>query len=141
MIDNCKEEKLLYLQTIKITSNKIEKVTSNKPFYEFLKKHSFKQTAQDLKKFVNKLSEKYFAQGLKISLNDKIEINGIVKATYDINGIFWHDSLIFKFIQELKEFVPGFIRINYLEIDKITKISNLRPAIRMELKCEYYSAK
>jgi hypothetical protein len=141
IIENNKSEKLLLAQSIDKTSNMAKKLLSNKHILEFVKKHLFRKETRDFKEFVAGISNGYFAQDLEVSQGDQIELGQLVKTTYRIVGMFWHDSFIFKFIEGLKDFSPGFVRILSLEIDKFAKISSLKPVIKMETKCEIYSAK
>jgi hypothetical protein len=74
------------------------------------------------------------------SIKNISEENGekITTKKFVIIGVFWHESLIFEFLNKLREFSPGFLKILKIDINKFAVITAVKPTLKVEITCITY---
>ncbi len=132
---NSLEERFRNIQS---KAESIRIVITNNGKYQFVKDHHFFGENQNIQGFIKTLAIQDFAE-----IDDVEEIEGghigpIAKNTVKIRGLFWHDSLIFKFLDELQDFKPGFIKMKFVGINKFAKASEEKPVFKVEVVCDVY---
>lgn len=113
-------------------------LATNNEKLNFLKKHKFSGQNSDIKNFMRTVAKQTYS---KISLIEKIsekKIGKINVTKFKITGLFWHDMFIFDFLDKIQNFSPGFLNIDNVEIDKITKTMGQKPTLKLELVCEIF---
>ncbi len=104
----------------------------------FIKNHKFSGQNSDIKNFMQTVAKKTYS---KISLIEKVaekKIDQINVTKFKITGLFWHDMFIFEFLDKIQSFAPGFLNIDHVEINKITKQIGQKPILKLELICEIF---
>lgn len=118
--------------------NQIIGIISNGERVKFIQKHRFCEKKTDIKDFMRKVAQTTYA---KISSMEKIseeKIGKINVATFKIIGLFWHDCFIFEFLEKIQTFSPGFLNIETVDIDKLSKKIVHKPMLKLEVICRIF---
>lgn len=110
----------------------------DKKTIKFISEHNFSDENISFHKFVKNLAEHNFAIITDISRYNKSRIDNFQKTKYKIRGYFWHDKFAFKFIEELQNYHPGFLKLLDIDIDKFSKVNEFKPFIKLEILCEIF---
>ncbi len=110
----------------------------DKETIKFISEHDFSSKKIKFRKFIENLADHNLAIITKVSKSDEIKTKAFRKIQYKIRGYFWHDKFIFKFIDELQNFHPGFLKLLNIDMDKFSKTNIFKPSIKLELICEIF---
>ncbi len=117
----------------------IEPIKSfDKETIKFISEHDFSNKKIKFRKFIENLADHNLGIITKVSKSDEIKTDAFRKIQYKIRGYFWHDKFVFKFIDELQNFHPGFLKLLNIDMDKFSKINIFKPSIKLELICEIF---
>jgi hypothetical protein len=107
---------------------------------KFISDHLFTSNKVNFEDFIKSMLQKQMAQVLSIN-KDESDIGPIIKDTFVIRALFWHDAYIFDFIDDIRSFNSGFARILELNIAKIATVSSKQPVMETEITCEVFHSK
>lgn len=110
----------------------------NQEEIKFISKHDFSDKKIMFQKFVDNLANHNFAIITTVLKSGEIKTRDFRKIEYKIKGYFWHDKFVFKFIDELQGFHPGFLKLLNIDVDKFSKANAFKPSIKLELVCEIF---
>ena len=105
---------------------------------KFISKHDFSNKKITFQKFIDNLANHNFAIITTILKSGEIKTRDFRKIEYRIRGYFWHDKFVFKFIDELQDFHPGFLKLLNIDVDKFSKANAFKPSIKLEIVCEIF---
>lgn len=121
------------------TVSKIQKLSTNKEFYDFAANHLFRKDKVNFKKFLKSCAKECFINISNVSCGDSVLAGKVKKTTYEIDGFAWHDSCVFQLIQKISDFSPGFAKIFSVSIEQFAEINNQKPVFKMRTLCDLYS--
>ena len=117
----------------------IEPIKSfDKETIKFISQHDFSNKKINFRKFIENLADHNFAIITKVLKSNEIKTDTFRKTQYKIKGYFWHDKFVFKFIDEVQNFHPEFLKLLNIDIDKFSKANVFKPSIKLELICEIF---
>ena len=125
-------------EQIEVELKPLMSIATNHEKLDFIKNHKFSGQNSDIRNFLRTIAKKNYA---KISLIEKISEKRIGKINVTrlkVTGLFWHDIFIFEFLEKIQSFAPGFLNIDAIEIDKITKNIGQKPILKLEMVCEIF---
>lgn len=105
---------------------------------KFISEHNFSGKNINFRKFVENLAEHNFAVITEVKKCNISRLDSFKRIKYKVRGYFWHDKFIFEFIDELQNYHPGFLKLSNVEIDKFSKVNEIKPFIRLEIICEIF---
>ena len=140
-VKNHKQKQIEIYQSLQDTSIFCNNLLQNQGKLKFVKQHFFGAKNINLVDYINIHAQKNFINIQSISTLSTKVFENIKKEKIKISGLCWHDYSIFKFIDSLYEYYPGFVRILQLDIIKISEFSEQHPAIKMEIVCELFGGK
>lgn len=105
---------------------------------KFISEHNFSGKNINFRKFVENLAEHNFAIVTEVKKCNISRLNSFKRIKYKVKGYFWHDKFIFEFIDKLQNYHPGFLKLLNVEIDKFSKVNEIKPFIRLEIVCEIF---
>ena len=141
LIEAEKENRMAELEALKKSSNFAGELLKNKSKLSFISRHLFKRSANSFETYLKKVLEENHIRLVKVSHKETIDLKDVKKTKIIIEGVVWHDSSVFKLIDYLNCFSPGFVRISKVGIEKTDEISTFNPTIRMEIICELFQLK
>jgi hypothetical protein len=124
------EKTLCFINELKKDTNKLK----------FISNHLFTTNRINFEDFIKSAMQKRMTQILSIDKNE-LDMSPIVKDTFVIRALFWHDAYVFDFIDDIYSFSSGFARILELNIIKIAAVSNNNPVIEAEITCEVFHSR
>lgn len=133
-----KSKEFAKFEQLEMEMSPIMSIATNNEKLSFIKNHKFSGQNANIKTFMHTVAKKTYA---KISLIEKIsekKIDKINVTKFKITGLFWHDMFIFEFLDKIQSFAPGFLNIDNVEIDKITKKIGQKPILKVELICDVF---
>ena len=113
-------------------------LVSNAEKIKFIQKHKFNGKGEGFREFVAKLSYKTYSKIISIDPVSESKIGNVRVNEIKITGLFWHDSFIFDFLDNLQNFSPGFLSIVSIDIDKFSKQISQKPTMKLEVVCKVF---
>jgi len=113
-------------------------LVSNAEKMKFIQKHKFNGTRINFTDFVAELSHKTYSKVTSIEPVSESKIGNVKVNEIRITGLFWHDSFIFDFIENIQNFSPGFLSIVSVDIDKFSKQISQKPIMKLEVVCRVF---
>jgi hypothetical protein len=139
-IASYREQQILSYTSIEKTMHFMDELKKDSNKLKFISDHLFTLNKVNFEDFVKNITRKQMVQILSIN-KDEINIGSITKDTFVIRALFWHDAYIFDFLDDIYSFNSGFARILELNIAKIAAVSNKKPVMEAEIKCEVFHLK
>jgi hypothetical protein len=133
-----KEEKFSEYEDAKNISVLVQKLTNDDNKLQFALRHRFNGENKNFGQFVSQIATKNSSQISSIEYVDESIIGLIKQKKVVIHGLFWHDIFIFAFLDALKNFSPGFLKILSVDINKFAKVSLLKPVLKVNVVCELF---
>lgn len=125
-------------EQIKTELQPIMMLVSNHEKLKFIRKHKFGNTTPNIADFMHKTAKKNYAKILSIEKISEKKLGEIKVTKVKITGMFWHDMFIFDFLEQMQNFNPGFLNIEAINIDKLSKRVVYKPMLKLELVCEIF---
>jgi hypothetical protein len=138
LICSYKNEKFIEFEGLKEILAIAENLMKTPNKLRFISSHLFSGNNADLDEFVTKIGNDNFAKIISVEKGDESNVGTIKKREVTIKGVFWHESFIFKFLKNIQEFKPGFLRIASVDINKFAKVSLSKPVMKVEVSCDIY---
>lgn len=106
---------------------------------KFISAHCFSGKKTAFEEYVETITKENLGIITEVSQVGKSKIlNKFTCTKYSIKGFFWHDLYVFRFIDSIQNFHPGFLKLLDIEIDKLQKVTENKPFMKMELICEIF---
>lgn len=139
-IASYREQRIISYTSIEKTINFMNNLKKDTNKLKFISDHLFTSNKVNFEDFIKSMLQKQMAQVLSIN-KDESDIGPIIKDTFVIRALFWHDAYIFDFIDDIRSFNSGFARILELNIAKIATVSSKQPVMETEITCEVFHSK
>jgi hypothetical protein len=135
---NLNQKYIEYNSILKI-SDFVDNLKKNPKKHEFISKHLFADSnGADFEDFVNDAIAKNNGKMMSYKPDAEVNVGLIKKRSVTIVGLFWHDSFVFDFMNDIDLFRPGFARVVAMELEKAGEISLTAPVIEASIKCEIF---
>ncbi|MDR1333126.1 MAG: hypothetical protein LBJ69_01855 [Holosporales bacterium] len=105
---------------------------------DFITTHSFSGERQNFEEFAHKICDDNLAKNAAIQVLEETKVGLLSMQKIDITCLFWHEKLVFEFLEALQKFKPGFVRISLIDITNFAEVSARSPALKVQVVCELY---